>query len=419
MPLPRRLTVAIAASAALLACAAPAMAARILPPGTAYGDAAVDLSTNGRAIVAYERLRPGPDLIRAAIRRADRLNRPTVGHDLGRGNLHLARVGGVASGPHLVAWTRRGELVASILSRGAWRTQRLPREVRSFRALTAAIAGSQVVLVAGNDANAVALTPSGPGRWVTRPLPAGPPRSGLVVRASEPSGRVVAAWVEAGFAGPSVAASSFDPGALAWSPPVTLVAAGTVPSPEPDDLYLNGRGDAAISIVAGDSVTGPRPTSIPVRFLPALSSAWSALPDVPRESVPGVMEVAVTPGGVPVYALLRNGVRFSLLAGGAWAPEELAWAGPADPDFGFLFEVDDLAVAQGGRVVVSAAVDPGPGPDDHSFLVRTASTGTWSAPKRFASLYGPPELIVGGRRVAASWVEDASGSGLPEAVLAP
>jgi hypothetical protein len=131
------------------------------------------------------------------------------------------------------------------------------------------------------------------------------------------------------------------------------------------------------------------------------------------------MEVGVTPGGVPVYALLRDGVRFSVLSGGAWAAEELAWAGPSDPDFGFLFEVDDLAVAQGGRVVVSAAVDPGPGPDDHSFLVRPAAGGTWSAPKRFASLYGPPELIVGGRRVAASWVEDASGSGLPEAVLAP
>jgi hypothetical protein len=70
-------------------------------------------------------------------------------------------------------------------------------------------------------------------------------------------------------------------------------------------------------------------------------------------------------------------------------------------------------------VVASVAIDPGPGPDDHVFLVRSPVGGSWSAPKRFASLYGPPELIVGGRRVAASWVEDASGSGLPEAVLAP
>jgi hypothetical protein len=419
MPIPRRLTVSLVASAALLASAAPGLSARILPPGTAYGDAAVDLSTNGRAIVAYERLRPGPDLIRVAIRRADRLNRPTVGRDLGRGNLQLARVGGVASGPHLVAWKRRGELVVSVLSRGAWRTQRLPAGVRSFDALSAAIAGSSMVLVVGNDANAVAVVSVGPGKWATRPLPAGPPRSALVARASEPSGRVVVAWAEAGFAGPSVAASSFDPGALAWAPPVTLVAAGAVPSPMPDDLYMNGRGDAALSVVAADAVTGPRPASTAVRFLPALSSAWSALPDAPRESRPGTLEVAVTPAGGPVYALLRNGVRFSALAAGAWSPEELAWPGPANPDFGELFEVDDLAVAQGGRVVVSAAVDPGPGPDDHSFLVRKPSSGTWSAPTRFASLYGPPELIVGGRRVAASWVEDASGSGLPEAVLAP
>jgi len=419
MPPSRRLTVALVASAALLASAAPALSARILPPGTAYGDAEVDLSTNGRAIVAYERLRPGPDLIRVAIRRADRLNRPTVGRVLGRGNLQLARAGGVASGPHLVAWKRRGELVVSVLSRGAWRTERLPAGVRSFDALSAAIAGSSMVLVAGNDANVVAVASVGPGKWVARPLPAGPPRSKVVARASEPSGRVVAAWTEAGFAGPSVAASSFDPGSLAWSPPATLVAAGTVPSPEPDDLSLNGRGDAALSIVAADSVTGPRPPTTAVRVLPALSSAWSAPPDVPRESRPGALEVAVTPGGVPVYALLRDGVRFAALAAGAWGPEELAWPGPANPDFGFLWEVDDLAVAQGGRVVAAVAVDPGPGPDDHSFLVRTPSNGRWSAPKRFASLYGPPELIVGGRRVAASWVEDASGSGLPEAVLAP
>ena len=76
-------------------------------------------------------------------------------------------------------------------------------------------------------------------------------------------------------------------------------------------------------------------------------------------------------------------------------------------------------VPLGGRVVASVAVDPGPGPDDHLFLVRAPGSGTWRAPVPFASLYGPPELIVGGRRVAASWVEDASGSGLPEAVLAP
>jgi hypothetical protein len=415
----RRVVPILAALLAGLVCAGPAAAARILPPGTAFGDAAVDLSTNGRAAVAYERLRPGPDLIEVAIRRADRLDRPTAGRAIGRGNLQLVRVGGVASGPHLLAWKRRGELVVSILTRGAWRTERLPREVRSMGALTAAIAGSQAILVAGDDTRAVALARTGPGRWVARALPQAPTRSGLLARASEPSGRVVAAWTEAGFAGPSVAASSFDPGALAWSPPATLVAAGAVPSPVADDLSLNGRGDAALSIVASEDHFGPRPASIPVRLLPALSSAWSPLPDVPRESSPGVLEVAVTPAGVPVYARLGGGVRFAVLAGGAWGPEELAWSGPSDPDSGFVAEVDDLAVAQGGRVVVSAAVDPGPGPDDHSFLVRAAAGGAWSAPERFASLYGPPELIVGGRRVAASWVEDASGSGLPEAALAP
>ena len=418
MPLPRRLTVALMCTA-LLSSAAPALAARILPPGDRYGSAGVDLSTNGRAAVAYERSLPGPDLIRVAIRRADRLNRPTVGRDLGRGSLELVRVGGVAGGPHLVAWRRRGELLVSVLSQGAWRIERLPREVRSFHALTAAIAGSRVVLVAGDSANAVAVVRTGPKKWVTRPLPAGPPRSALVARASEPSGRVVAAWSETGVTGPSVAASSFDPGTLQWAPPTTLTV-GAIPSPVADDVYLNGRGDAIVSLVTSSSFIGARPTVALVRFLPALSSTWLALPDVPvPSSEPGVLEVAVTPAGGSVYARLGSGVRAAFLNGGVWGTEELAWTGPSDPDAGFLFEVDDLAVAQGGRVVASVAIDPGPGPDDHVFLVRSPVGGSWSAPKRFASLYGPPELIAGGRRVAASWVEDASGSGLPEAVLAP
>ena len=404
---------------ALLAWAGTAMGARILPPGDRFAEAAVDLSSNGRAAVAYERALPGPDLIRVAIRSADRLNRPTVGRDIGRGNLELVRVGGVASGPHLVAWKRRGELLVSVLSRGAWRIERLPKEVRSFHALTAAIAGSRVVLVAGDGANAVALVRVANNRWVSRPLPVGPPRSALVARASEPSGRVVAAWSETGVTGPSVAASSFDPGTLQWAPPTTLTV-GAIPSPVADDVYLNGRGDAIVSLVTSPSFIGARPTVALVRFLPALSSTWLALPDVPvPSSEPGVLEVAVTPAGGPVYARLGSGVRAAFLTGGVWGAEELAWTGPSDPDAGFLFEVDDLAVAQGGRVVASVAIDPGPGPDDHVFLVRAPVGGSWSAPKRFASLYGPPELIVGGRRVAASWVEDASGSGLPEAVLAP
>lgn len=416
MPSTRRLAVSLLATTAVLAAAAPAVGARILPPGDRYGGAQVDLSTNGRAAVAYEALRPGPDLIRVAIRRADRLNRPTVGRDIGRGRLELVRVGGVASGPHLVAWRRKGELVVSILDRGRWRTQRLPAEVRSFRALTAAIAGSQVIVVAGNDANAVAVVQTGPRTWTTRPLPAGPARAGIVARASEPSGRVVVAWTESGVAGPSVAASSFDPGALAWAPPTTL-SAGTIPAPVPDDLYLNGRGDAVLSIVTDEPFAGTRPPTTLVRFLPALSATWAALPDVPVGPRPRVLQLAVTPAGVPVYARLAGGVRASFLSGVAWSAEELAWAGPGSGDESSLFEVDDLAVAQGGRVVASVAVDPGPGPDDHVFLVRAPSTGAWSNPRAFASLYGPPELIVGGRRVAASWVQDASLSGLPEAVL--
>jgi hypothetical protein len=420
MPLARRAVAALATSAALLATAAPALGARILPPGDRYGDAVVDLSTNGRAAVAYERVRPGPDLIRVAIRRADRLDRPTVGRAIGRGDLALVRVGGVASGPHLVAWTRRGELVVSVLSRGAWRTERLPPEVRSLTALSAAIAGSRVVLVAGDATGAVAGVRTGTNRWVARPLPAGPPRSGLVARASEPSGRIVAAWTEAGVAGPSAAASSFDPGTLAWAPPATLVAAGSMPSPAVDDVYVNSRGDAAVSVVTADDVPGDRPAAVAVRYLPALSAAWAALPDVPAAtSRPGAVQVAVTPGGTPVYARLADGVRVGLLAGGAWGAEERAWAGPGGPDGGELVAVDDLAVAAGGRVVASVAVGPGPGPDGHVLLVRSPLRGAWSAPRSFAALYEPPELIVGGRRVAASWVQDASPSGLPGAVLSP
>lgn len=416
----RRLAPAAVALVALLAAAAPALGARILPPGDRYGDAAVDLSTNGRAAVAYERLMPGPDLIRVAIRSADRLDRPTAGRDVGRGRLELVRVGGVASGPHLVMWRRRGELLASVLSRGRWSTERLPPDVRTFHALTAAIAGSRVVVVAGDTDDAVAVVRTGPGRWVSRPLPAGPARASLVARASEPSGRVVAAWTESGVGGGSVAASSFDPGALQWAPPTTLVAAGAIPSPVADDLYLNGRGDAVLTVVTAESHAGTRPPGVIVRYLPAVSAAWAALPDAPAAtSRPRAVQVAVTPDGTPVYARLADGVRASVLSGGVWGAEELAWTGPGDPDLGSLYEVDDLAVAQGGRVVASVAVDPGPGPDDHVFLVRAPVGGAWGAPKTFASLYGPPELIVGGRRVAATWVEDPSSTGLPEAVLAP
>jgi hypothetical protein len=81
--------------------------------------------------------------------------------------------------------------------------------------------------------------------------------------------------------------------------------------------------------------------------------------------------------------------------------------------------VDDLAMDEDGRVVIVVAVDPGPGPDDHSFLVRGSSGPPFIASRAFASTYGSPRLVVGGGLVAASWVEDASSSGLPEAALAP
>ena len=215
-----------------------------------------------------------------AIRRADRLNRPTAGRDIGRGRLQLVRAGGVASGPHLVVWKRRGRLVTSVLTRGAWRVERLPAEVRSFDALSAAIAGSLVVLVAGDAKSAVAVVRTGPGKWVSRPLPPGPARASLVARASEPSGRVVAAWTESGVTGPSVAASSFDPGTLAWAPPATL-SVGAIPAPVPDDLTVNGRGDAVLSVTAA-SFTGTRPNTTQMRFLPALSTTWTALPGTSR-----------------------------------------------------------------------------------------------------------------------------------------
>jgi len=419
MPLARRAIAALATSAALLAPTAPALGARILPPGDRYGGAAVDLSANGRAAVAYERLRPGPDRIRVAIRRADRLNRPTAGRDIGRGRLELVRAGGVASGPHVVVWRRRGELLTSVLTRGAWRVERLPAEVRSFRALTAAIAGSRVVVVAGDAGNAVAVVRTGTGTWASRPLPPGPARTALVARASEPSGRVVAAWAETGATGQSVAASWFDPGTLRWAPPTTL-SAGAIPAPAPDDVYLSGRGDAIVSLVTASGFVGARPTTALVRFLPAVAGSWLALPDVPvASSGPGALQVAVTPAGVPVYARLGGGVRVAFLAGGAWSAEETAWTGPGPVAEATLSGVDDLAVAQGGRAVAAVAVDPGPGPDEHVLLVRAPASGAWSAPKAFASTYGPAELIVGGRRVAASWVQDASLGGLPEAVLAP
>ena len=80
----------------------------------------------------------------------------------------------------------------------------------------------------------------------------------------------------------------------------------------------------------------------------------------------------MTPGGVPVYARLDNGVRAAFLSAGAWAAEELAWSGPGPNEESLLYGVDDLAVAQGGRVVLSVAVDPGPGP---------TTTSSWPAPR--------------------------------------
>jgi hypothetical protein len=211
-------------------------------------------------------------------------------------------------------------------------------------------------------------------------------------------------------------AAQLAPATAVWTPPATLVPAGTITAPVVGDLSLNARGDAVLSAQTSSRSPGPSSPVVPIRFLPYDAGAWTALPDVDVGR-----QVAVTPAGVPVRAWLTSAeVRFAAFdrVSAAWGPSEVAWNRP-DDDFGVLYAVDDLAVDAGGRVVAVAAVDPGPAPDDHSFLVRPPGGAPWSGPKAFASLYGPTALHVGGSLVVASWVEDASGSGLPEAALAP
>lgn len=419
------------AAASLLAAAGviallppgPAEAARILPPGgeDAFGRAEIDLNRTGRVAVAYERVVRGPDVIHVAIRRASRLNAPTAGRRIGRGALRLVRLADAPGHPHLVAWRRRGETVASVWRGGSWRTERLPPAARRLEPLAGAVVGRRALLVLGGSSAATVVTRGAGGGWRARALPAGDrPRSRLVAVASEGTGRVVAAWTEGAGAGTrSIAAATFSPAGGRWTSPRTVLNPGAVTAARVGELEVNARGDAVLSAVTDPGHFGPSGTPA-AAFLARDAGAWGLLPPLAPAGAAEPPQLAVTATGVPVRAW-REGVeiRFARLAvgGASWAPHEVAWRRP-DDDFGFLDAVDDLAVDEGGRVVIAAGVDPGPGPDYHYFLVRPAAGGRFGAPSFFGSVYGRPRLIAGGRHVAASWVEDLSTGGLPEGVLA-
>lgn len=402
-----------------LVCLTPAAAAaRILPPGpeASFGRAEIDLSGSAQVAVAYERAVPGPNLIRVAIRNARRLHTPTVGRRIGRGAMRLVRLGTAPGDHHVVVWRRRGETVVSVFLGRRWVTERLPTAVRGLEVLDAAVLVRRPLLVLGGGSGATVVERRA-GKWRAHPMPASAGRRSAVAVVTEPSGKVVVAWTRGAAAGArSIEAAAFAPSTGRWSAPQTAVVAGAVTAPVVDELAVDARGNAVLSAVTDPGFAGPSSAPV-VAVLRHAAAAWALL-SPPPASAP---ELAFADRGMPVRAW-REGdeVRFSRLAadGITWGSPETAWKRPSD-DFGSLYAVDDLAVDEHGRVVIAVAVDPGPGPDDHHFLVRTTSGHPFVASRPFASTYGSPRLVVGGSFVAASWVEDASGSGLPEAALAP
>jgi hypothetical protein len=399
-----------------------AASARILPPGqeAAFGRAEIDLNRTGRVAVAYERALPGPNLIRVAVRVASRLGAPTLGRPIGRGALRLVRLGDAPADRHVVVWRRAGETVASVWRGGRWRTERLPAPARRLEPLAGAVVGRRVLLVLGDRSRVVAALRTPSGGWRALALPAtGGARSGLVAAASEGAGLAVAAWSEGPAAGRSIGAATFSLATGRWSAPQTVIPAGAVTAGIVAELVLDDRGDAALSAVTDPGRAGP-PSTPAAALLARDATAWVVLPALdPDPARPP--QLALTAAGLPVRAWLEGDeVRVSELAadGLSWQAPETALRRPPD-DFGELYAVDDLAVDRDGRVVIVVAIDPGPGPDDHAFLVRPSAGGAFGAPRSFASLYGSPRLVVGGAKVAASWVEDPSSSGLAEAVLAP
>ena len=354
----------------------------------------------------------------------DRLNRPTVGRPIGRGAVRLVRLG---TSRAVVVWRRGGETVVSLLLRSGWVTERLPAAVRPLEALDAEVYGPRPLLILGGGSRAVAVERRA-GRWSVHPLPGGGARSGLRAALSTLSGTAVVAWTQGAPGGSqSIEAATFSLRTARWSVPRTAVPAGAVTAPVVDELVVEPRGFALLSAVTDPSSAGPG-SAPAAALLRRGASAWTPLPPLPGSpaSAPQLAFGAPGPGfgtsGLPIAAWLEPGaVRVAGLAagGGGWEAPATAWSRPPD-DSGSLYAVDDLAVDPDGRVVVVAAVDPGPGPDDHVFVVRRSGAATFAPPRVFASLYGSPRLVTGGPPfIAAFWVEDPSGSGLPEAALAP
>ncbi len=84
-----------------------------------------------------------------------------------------------------------------------------------------------------------------------------------------------------------------------------------------------------------------------------------------------------------------------------------------------LTGIDDVAVAENGRIALVAELNPGPAPDEHLWYSRAATSPAWRLAPGAAGSYGEVLLVPGAQRIAVSWLADASLSGRPEGDLIP
>ncbi|MCC6832456.1 MAG: hypothetical protein IT200_14010 [Thermoleophilia bacterium] len=399
--------------------------ATVIVPGTEVqaGEVAVDLDTNGRALVAYERTVAKRRGVWASTRTLARFRTRDAGVRLGSGRLELARLAD-GGGPDLVAWSRGGRVRVSLRRGGAYRTELLPASFPRRRVLGGGVAGRRVVLVLGDASAATVAVRSATGRWRAVSLP-GPAagRSAMRVAVSEGSGRVVAAWAQ-GPLGPqqAVLAAVWTPATGAWSAPRTLVPAGSFGAPVPGDVTINRRGAAVVRIgrasaYADAFLPAPEPR---IHVIDARAVTWRAAPGVP----PGPSGLA--PDGTVLHAWTERVTEGTgRIMEAELPPGAVTWSTPVEVarittgDIEQLSGVEAIAAAENGRVAIIAEINPGPAPDEHHAYSRLPGSAAWTRADLAASTYGDVRLIPGRQRLAATWDADSSLSALPEADLIP
>lgn len=396
----------------------------VIVPGTEAqaGAASVDLDTNGRALVAYERTVRGRVGVYASTRTAARFRSRDAGVRLGFGRLELARLAD-GGGPDVVVWSR-GRIFVALRRGGPYRTEVLPASVPRRRVLAGGVAGRRVVLVVGDAAHAAVVVRSPAGVWRSVPLPgAASGRSAMRVAVSEGSGRVVAAWTQGG--GPAeqaVLAAVWSPGPGTWSAPATLAPAGGFGAPVAARVRLNRRGAAIVQVgrnamYAGSFAPAPEPR---LHVLDAGASAWRAATGIPAGTA------GLAPDGTVVHAWFEpDGDRADRIMTASLPPGSGAWGAATRVariernEVSEITGIDDVAVAENGRVALVAELNPGPAPDEHLWYSRTPTSPTWRLGKGAAGTYGEVILVPGRQRIAVTWRADASLSGMPEGDLLP